>query len=137
MISNLSKVLLMNLTERENVTGLTGFVRFLQVLRFSVKNFNGFNLKSPILDVRWFQNSYLTLTLISHYIQLNRGSRVRTFNNILLHVPNHALKDVYMFNYGIMKNTNRPYYTRFFVIIISYNLIKTDSLGFLHIPYYF
>ena len=55
----------------------------------------------------------------------------------MLHVPNHALKDVYMFNYGIMKNTNRPYYTRFFVIIISYNLIKTDSLGFLHIPYYF
>ena len=51
MILNLSKVLLMNLTEKENLTGITGFVRFLQVLQFSVKKFNGFKMKSPILDV--------------------------------------------------------------------------------------
>ena len=37
----------MNLTEKENLTG--------------VKNFNGFKQKFPILDVRWFQNSHLTL----------------------------------------------------------------------------
>ena len=51
-----SKVLLMNLTKKENLTGVTllidtGFARFLYVLQFSVKNFNGFKLKSPILDV--------------------------------------------------------------------------------------
>ena len=51
-----SKVLLTNLTNKENLTGVTllidtGFARFLYVLQFSVKNFNGFMLKSPILDV--------------------------------------------------------------------------------------
>ena len=49
MLLNLSKVLLMNLTEKENLTGVTGFARFL--LQFSVKTFNGFKLKPPILDV--------------------------------------------------------------------------------------
>ena len=29
--------------------------------QISVKNFNGFKQKSPILDVEWFQNSHLTL----------------------------------------------------------------------------
>ena len=62
MLLNLSKVLLTNLTEKENLTGVTGFARFLQVLQFSVKNFNGFQLKSLILDVWWFQNLYLTLS---------------------------------------------------------------------------
>ena len=49
MLLNLSKVFLMNFTEKENPTGVTGFARFLY--QFSVKNFNGFKLKSPILDV--------------------------------------------------------------------------------------
>ena len=62
MLLNLSKVLLTNLTEKENLTGVTVFARFLQVLQFSVKNFNGFQLKSLILDVWWFQNLYLTLS---------------------------------------------------------------------------
>ena len=56
MLLKLSKVLLINLTENENLIGVTlltdtGFARFLYVLLFSVKNFNGFKLKSPILDV--------------------------------------------------------------------------------------
>ena len=52
MILDLSKVLLMNLTEKENLTGVSGFVRSLQVLQFSVKKkYNRFKLKSPILDV--------------------------------------------------------------------------------------
>ena len=55
----------MNLTGKENVTGVTGFARFLQPPQFSVINFNGFSLKSPILDVFWFQNSHLTLNLTS------------------------------------------------------------------------
>ena len=40
-----------------------------------------------------------------------------------------------MLNYGPMKNTNSLYFTRFFIIInfLSYNLIKTDRLDFLHI----
>ena len=51
----------MNLTEEENLTGIsllidTGFAKFLKVLQFSVKKFNGFELlniftKSPIFDV--------------------------------------------------------------------------------------
>ena len=56
MLLKLSKVLLMNLTENENLAGVTllidtDFARFLYVLQFSVKKFNGFKLKSPILDV--------------------------------------------------------------------------------------
>ena len=52
----LSKVLLMNLIKKENLAGVTllidtGFVRFLYVLQFFVKRFNGYKLKSPILDV--------------------------------------------------------------------------------------
>ena len=68
MLLKLLKVLLMNLTEKENLAGVTllidtGFARIPYVLQFSVKNFNGFKLKAPTLDVRWFQNSHLTSNL--------------------------------------------------------------------------
>ena len=53
-------MLLINLTEKENLTGVTGFGGYLYVLQFSAKNLYVFKLKSPILDV-WFQNSHLTL----------------------------------------------------------------------------
>ena len=52
----------------------------------------------------------------SIYIAKSRQQYYKTLNNILLHVPNHALKDLYMLNYGITKNTNSSYYTRSFVI---------------------
>ena len=61
MLLTLSKMLLMNLAEEENLTEVsllidTGFARLQQVLQFSVKNFNEFKLlnfftKSPIFDV--------------------------------------------------------------------------------------
>ena len=35
----------------------------------------------------------------------------KTLSNILLHVPNPALKDVHMLNYGLIKNTNSSYYS--------------------------
>ena len=53
MLLNLSKMLLINLTEKENLTGVTGFGGYLYVLQFSAKNLYVFKLKSPILDV-WF-----------------------------------------------------------------------------------
>ena len=52
----------------------------------------------------------------SVYIAKSRQRYYKTLNNILLHVPNHALKDVYMLNYGTIKNTNSSYYTGFFII---------------------
>ena len=52
MLLNLSKMLLINLTEKENLTGVTGFGGYLYVL-LSAKNLYVFKLKSPILDV-WF-----------------------------------------------------------------------------------
>ena len=52
----------------------------------------------------------------SVYIAKSRQWYYKTLNNILLHVPNHALKDVYMLNYGTIKNTNSSYYTGFFTI---------------------
>ena len=57
----------------------------------------------------------------------------KTLNNILLHVPNHGLKDVYMLNYGTIKNINSFYYTCLLLFFLSYNLIKTDTLVFLDI----
>ena len=61
----------MNLKEKGNLTRVsllidTGFLRFLQVLQFSVENFNGFMMlyiftKFFILDVWQLQNSHLTL----------------------------------------------------------------------------
>ena len=50
----------------------------------------------------------------------------KTLNNILLHVPNHALEDVYMLNYGIITNTNSSYYTSFFVIKFFYHIISSN-----------
>ena len=38
----------MNLMEEENLTGVTGFAGFLQVLQFSVKKINEFILKSHL-----------------------------------------------------------------------------------------
>ena len=74
----------------------------------------------------------------SVHIAKSRQRYYKTLNNILLHVPNHALKDVYMLNYGIIKNTDSSHYTLYFVIkFFLYNFIKTDSLGFLQIPHYF
>ena len=72
----------------------------------------------------------------SVYIAKSRQRCYKTLDNIL---PNHALKDVSMLNYRIIKTTNSSYYTRLFVIkfFLSYNLMKTDSLVFLHIPHYF
>ena len=40
----------------------------------------------------------------------------KTLNNILLHVPNHGLEDVYMLNYGTIKNINSLYYTCLLII---------------------
>ena len=36
----------------------------------------------------------------SEYIAKSRQRYHKTFNNILLHVSNHALNDMFMFNYG-------------------------------------
>ena len=46
------------------------------------------------------------------YIAKLRQRYYKILNNILLHAPNHALKDEYMLSYGTMKNTNSLYYTR-------------------------
>ena len=39
----------------------------------------------------------------SVYIAKSRQRYHKTLNNILLHVSNHALKDMYMLNYGTKK----------------------------------
>ena len=49
----------------------------------------------------------------SVYIAKSRQRYHETLDNILLHVPNHALKDVYMLNYGTIKNTNSLCYAGF------------------------
>ena len=82
------------------------------------------NMKISIENVTLsiFSKIPKTLTFIikvnkSVYIAKSRQRYYQTLNNILLHVPNHALKDVYMLNYGTIKSTNSSYYTLFFIII--------------------
>ena len=57
----------------------------------------------------------------SVYIAKSRQPCYKTLDNIL---PNHALKDVFMLNYRIIKNTNSSYYTRLFVIKFFYHIIS-------------
>ena len=42
-------------------------------------------------------------------------------------IVKNALKDVYMLNYGIIKNTGSSYYTRFFVIKFFYHIISSKQ----------
>ena len=80
----------------------------------------------------WEQLSGISLVQIkvnkSVYIAKSRQQCYKTLNNILLHVPNNTLKDVYMLNYGTIKNRNILYDTPLFIInfFIIYILIKTD-----------
>ena len=101
-------MLLINLTENENLIGVTlltdtGFARFLYVLLFSVKNFNGFKLKSPILDVWWFQNSQLTkknekkAVVVSIKLALNT-QLVFTCSNAGIETLEQVVKYVQSFN---------------------------------------
>ena len=63
----------------------------------------------------------------SVYIAKSRQRYFQTLNNILLHVPNHALKDVYMLNYGTIKSTNSSYYTLFLIINCFYHIISSKD----------
>ena len=60
----------------------------------------------------------------SLYIAKSRQRYYKTFNNMLLHVPNHALKDVSMLYYGTIQKykqflLDRLFYYYFFDHIIS------------------
>ena len=54
----------------------------------------------------------------SVYMAKSRQRYHKTLANILLHLPNHVLKDLQMFNHGIIKNANKLYYTRFLIIFL-------------------
>ena len=41
----------------------------------------------------------------------------KTLNNFLLHVPNDALKDMHMLNYGTINNINSLFYSSIDVLI--------------------
>ena len=56
----------------------------------------------------------------SVYIAKSRQRYYQILNNISLHVPNHALKDVYMLNNGTIKSTNSSCYTLFLITIIIF-----------------
>ena len=74
------------------------------------------------------QNLFLYIKVNkSLYIAKSRQRYYKTLNNILLHAPNHALKDLFMLNYGIIKITNSSHYIRFFVIKIFYHIISSKQ----------
>ena len=49
----------------------------------------------------------------------------KTINSSLLHVLNHALKDMYMLNYGIINNMNSLYYSSIEVLTDFINSVIT------------
>ena len=51
----------------------------------------------------------------------------KRLNNFLLHVPNHALKDMYMFNYGTTSNANSSYYSFIKMLIDLINSFSLES----------
>ena len=77
-------------------------------------------------DTLYFSNPNKKLKVNkSVYIAKSRQRHYKTLNKILLHVPNHALKDVYMLNYGTIKSINILCYTRFFIINFFYHIISS------------
>ena len=49
----------------------------------------------------------------------------KTRNNLLLHVPNHALKDMYVLNYGIINNMSSLYHSSIEVLVDLFNSVIT------------
>ena len=70
------------------------------------------------------------------YIAKLRQRYYKILNNILLHAPNHALKDAQLRNYK--KYEQFVLYTlTFLLLMLFYYIMSSKQLGFLHIPYPF
>ena len=98
------------------------FWKFCSSLRTSFKELS-WCTKDPNAHIRIFRKHwslilgyFFPVSILkvnkSVYVAKSRQRYYRTLNNILLHVPNHALKAVFVLNYKIIKNTNSSYYTR-------------------------
>ena len=106
---------------------------------FNSKFYNqidGVVMGSPLAPVlaNIFMGFYKSKWLNEYNLKVNKSVYIakqwyhKTLNNILFHVSSDALKDVYMLNYRTIKNTN-SLHTFLLLIFLSYNLIKTDTLG--------
>ena len=83
----------MNLTEKENLTGVTGFVRSLPVLQFSVKKYNGFKLKSQFLLC--LDNIHDQLHAITANLQvLSAEVRSKLLDNVVASVEGGMVVDL-------------------------------------------
>ena len=73
----------------------------------------------------------------SVYIAKSRQRYHKSLDKILLHAPNQVLKNLQMFNHGIIKNANKLYYTRFFIIFFNRIIsLKQTHLFFAHFKKY-
>ena len=70
------------------------------------------------------------------YITKSRQRYDKTFNNILLHVPNHTLKDMYMLNYETINNTNNLYYNSVEVLIDFIDSVVAKYIFLLATPFF-
>ena len=99
-------------------------VNFAKFLRtpFLQKTSGGYFWKSQKNDMKFRKIKVNKSVHIAKW----RQRYYKTLNNIFLYVPNHALKDVYMLNYGTIKNTNSSYYTGFFIInFFNHNTVES------------
>ena len=91
-----------------------------------------------IYEYRWQYENYVELSLNVEfkngegrndvYTEVNviakSGQRYdKTLNKFLLHVSDHASKDMYMLNYGIISNMNSLYYSSVDVLIDFINSV--------------
>ena len=92
-------------------------------------------LEFPLSDIWFLYNQ--TITFLKSDFKVNKSVCIaksrqlhdKTHNNFLLHVPNHALKDMYMLSYGTLNNTNNLCY--------SYILVLTDFINWAIATYVF
>ena len=99
-------------------------VNFAKFLRtpFLQKTSGGYFWKSQKNDMKFRKIKVNKSVHIAKW----RQRYYKTLNNIFLDVPNHALKDVYMLNYGTIKNTKSSYYTGFFIInFFNHNTVES------------
>ena len=70
-----------------------------------------------------FPNTISLKVIKSVYIAKSRQRYRKALTNILLPVPNHALKNMYMLNYETKKNTDSFYYRSIKVLIDFINSV--------------
>ena len=79
---------------------------------------------------KFLHKSHKQYKLSSVYVAKVRQRYYKTLNKFLLHVPNHALKDVHVLNYGTIRIANSLCYSSIQVLIDFIDSFSFELLMF-------